>query len=163
VRLVATPTTLYLTVSVAKSSALHFARHSTRNPLDNEHPDINSDGVQIHLAPSESDSAASRWLLVPEGQGGHVRITASDEAPPLEATWQRSVGGYSLRCAIVLTSMMRDTGFDLDVIVNEMSPDRERRRGQLVLSGAAGEWIYLQGDRQTRDRYVPFTLESRAP
>jgi hypothetical protein len=32
-------------------------------------------------------------------------------------------------------------------MVNEISRDRERRRGQLVLSGGSGEFIYLQGDR----------------
>jgi hypothetical protein len=44
----------------------------------------------------------------------------------------------------------------LDVIVNEMGPDRERRRGQLVLSGGAGEFVYLKGDRQSADRLLQF-------
>jgi hypothetical protein len=35
----------------------------------------------------------------------------------------------------------------LDVLVNETAPGRERRRGQLVLSGARGEFVYLRGDR----------------
>jgi hypothetical protein len=34
-----------------------------------------------------------------------------------------------------------------DVIVNERPADRERRRGQLALSGG-GEFGYLRGDRQ---------------
>jgi hypothetical protein len=33
------------------------------------------------------------------------------------------------------------------VIINETAPGRERRRGQLVLSGARGEFVYLRGDR----------------
>jgi hypothetical protein len=48
--------------------------------------------------------------------------------------------------------------FSLDVIVNEMSPDRERRRGQLVLSGGHGEWVYLRGDRQDPDRALSFRI-----
>jgi hypothetical protein len=35
----------------------------------------------------------------------------------------------------------------LDVLVNETVPGRERRRGQLVLSGGRGEFVYLRGDR----------------
>ena len=162
VRLIATATTLLVRVEVSKASPVHFASPSPRNPLDNENPDINSDGVQIHLATAEADSPASRWLLVPEGQGG-IRMTASPEAPPMDAAWERTATGYAVRCAITLTPVMREGGFDLDVIVNEMSPDRERRRGQLVLGGALGEWIYLQGDRHARDRFVPFALETRAP
>jgi hypothetical protein len=34
-----------------------------------------------------------------------------------------------------------------DLVVNERPPERERRRGQLVLSGGGG-FAYLQGDRQ---------------
>jgi hypothetical protein len=50
--------------------------------------------------------------------------------------------------------------FWLDVLVNEMSPDRERRRGQLVLSGGLGEYVYLRGDRHAAARLLPFTLAS---
>ena len=35
----------------------------------------------------------------------------------------------------------------LDLIVNEMPRGRERRRGQLVMSGGRGEFVYLRGDR----------------
>ena len=37
----------------------------------------------------------------------------------------------------------------LDVVVNLLAPGRERRSGQLIMSGAnAAEWIYLAGNRQ---------------
>ena len=57
---------------------------------------------------------------------------------------------------------MTDRGYDLDIryplerslnpgdslrmnlIVNEMKPDRDRRAGQLVLGGESG-WVYLRG------------------
>jgi hypothetical protein len=45
---------------------------------------------------------------------------------------------------------------ELDVIVNETAPGRERRRGQLVMSGAAGEFAYLAGDRHDPARLLPF-------
>jgi hypothetical protein len=45
----------------------------------------------------------------------------------------------------------------LDVIVNDMSPTRTRRRGQLVLSGGGG-WVYLQGDRQSPSRFLPIVI-----
>jgi hypothetical protein len=46
----------------------------------------------------------------------------------------------------------------LDVLVNETAPGRERRRGQLVLSGAHGEFVYLRGDRHDRNRLLPFMI-----
>jgi site-specific DNA recombinase len=46
----------------------------------------------------------------------------------------------------------------LDVIVNETAPGRERRRGQLVMSGAEGEFVYLAGDRHDPSRLLPFVV-----
>jgi hypothetical protein len=45
-----------------------------------------------------------------------------------------------------------------DVIVNETVAERVRRRGQLVLSGAAGEFVYLRGDRHECARLLRFSL-----
>ncbi len=42
-----------------------------------------------------------------------------------------------------------------DLVVNERPPRRERRRGQLVLSGGGG-FGYLRGDRH--DPVAPFGL-----
>jgi hypothetical protein len=39
-----------------------------------------------------------------------------------------------------------------------MSRDRERRRGQLVLSGGANEFVYLRGDRQDLDKLLAVTI-----
>jgi hypothetical protein len=43
-------------------------------------------------------------------------------------------------------------------VVNETTRERERRRGQLVLSGGAGEFVYLRGDRQAAERLLPFVI-----
>jgi hypothetical protein len=51
----------------------------------------------------------------------------------------------------------------LDVVVNETTPARERRRGQLVLSGAGGEFVYLRGDRQPVGRLIPFSIAPAVP
>jgi hypothetical protein len=51
----------------------------------------------------------------------------------------------------------------IDLIVNEMPRGRHRRRGQLVLSGGIGEFVYLRGDRQDDDRLVPITWDGEGP
>jgi hypothetical protein len=33
-----------------------------------------------------------------------------------------------------------------------------RRRGQLVMSGAHGEFVYLRGDRHEADRLIPLRI-----
>jgi hypothetical protein len=43
-------------------------------------------------------------------------------------------------------------------VVNLLGDGRERRSGQLVLSGGNGEWIYLRGDRQPAHRLIPFRI-----
>jgi hypothetical protein len=134
-----------------------FAERLAHNPLDNERPDINSDGIQIHLADPDSATGVLTWLLVPEPGRDDVRVTPPVYGPPLAATWAPVRNGYVVRCALSLTPASIRDGFALDVIVNEISPDRLRRRGQLVLSGG-GEWIYLRGDRQQRERLLPFIV-----
>ncbi len=68
----------------------------------------------------------------------------------------------SLRATVPRQALLprEATDFTLDLIVNEITADRERRRGQLVLSGADGEWIYLRGDRQDAPRALPFHLSN---
>jgi hypothetical protein len=102
-------------------------------------------------------------VLVPERPGRSVRVRPvpgwGDFAPP-RATWRPTDRGYAVHIALTL----RDTPVDeplpveLDAIVNETSSRRERRRGQLVLSGAAGEFAYLAGDRHDPARLLPFFL-----
>ena len=162
VHLVATGSALIIRVEVRKNEPTSFAPPRARNDLDNESPDINSDGVQIHLADSVPGSTASSWLLVPEPDGERVRVSGSAGSPSITAMWHPTPDGYAVRAEIPLPEAVRRDGFDLDVIVNEISPDRERRRGQLVLSGSQGDWIYLRGDRQSRELLLPFALGDHA-
>jgi len=68
----------------------------------------------------------------------------------LSAVWIETEGGYRMELALPIASMIA-----IDIIVNEKPRGRERRRGQLVMSGAAREFVYLRGDRHERSRLVP--------
>ena len=146
---------LHLAVSVSKASPT-FAGAVTENPLDNEHSDINSDGLQLHLfAPMLGEA---RWLVVPDGRGG-ARVTARTPAAeqlPLSVRSRVTADGWEADLILHVDSATR-TRFRLDVLVNEIAPGRERRRGQLVLSGARGERAYLRGDRQPVASFLEFS------
>ena len=163
VALVADRTRLIIEVAVRKE-ALAFAPARGDNPLDNEHPDINSDGVQLYLGAPQGGGRYYSWILVPETASDGVRVTprtAFGTSLPLEARWRETTGGYLLRCTIPRSALGdgRDADFSLDLIVNETTPARERRRGQLVLSGGHDESIYLRGDRQEAARALAFHID----
>jgi hypothetical protein len=147
---------LHVDISVHKSPPV-FARASTHNQLDNEHPDINSDGVQLYLADWS-------WLLVPEEPGTRVRITAREGAQTtiaVNAEWRLTANGYAMHVVVARASLPgKGRVIDADIIVNEISADRERRRGQLLLSHAFGDWIYLRGDRHDKTRFPRFLIEN---
>ena len=137
-------------------STLAFVPAGAVNDMDNEHADINGDGVQLHLLVPASGIVAA-WTLVPESGGG-VRVRTSRRegaAVPIEASWRRDAAGYVLRAALPQAALGREP-FYLDVAVNETVPGRERRRGQLVLSGARDGWVYLRGDRSEPRRDLAF-------
>jgi hypothetical protein len=78
----------------------------------------------------------------------------------IRASWSRTPLGYTLSAALPVATFgdCLDQPFGLAIIVNETSADRERRRGQLVLGGAAREFVYLQGDRCAVDRHLMFQI-----
>ncbi len=133
------------------------------NPLDNERTDVNADGVQLYLGRVGKSDWSAAWLLVPDPDAGAVRITSLVAgAEPPEASWFASDDGWVLD--VLLSAPLLEAigdaegtlGFDL--IVNERPADRERRRGQLVLSGADGEFVYLRGDRHDPARALLLRL-----
>ena len=143
---------LRVVVSVLQSS-LTFVPEGATNPYDNEHPDINGDGVQLYV--SNADRRAG-WVLVPEQNSTRVRarpIEGWSADLPISASWSRAGRGYEIVAEIEVGS---PTG--IDVLVNEKPENRDRRRGQLVLSGSNGEFVYLRGDRQDEDRLIPIKL-----
>ena len=131
------------------------------NPYDNEPPDINGDGVQLYVRTADNGGA---WMLVPEpdARPGVVRARPIAGWGSLElgrTTWRRTREGYELRVELPMREPLQ-VGSDLalDVLINDTGPDRERRRGQLILSGPDGEFVYLRGDRHDPARLLHFTV-----
>jgi heparinase II/III-like protein len=152
---------LCIEADIAKSTDPVLVPADAVNRYDNELPDINGDGLQLYL---RTPQGSGGWVLVPEESGGSVRarpIAGWGDFPAPRASWRRSAKGFTMQLAVDLDESIarRRLPIELDVIVNETAPGRERRRGQLVLSGAAGEFAYLAGDRHDPARLLPFILE----
>ena len=149
---------LEVRVDVRKSS-LYFRDADASDPaLDNESPDINSDGVQLHLW-CEGWPEPLAWLAIPASDFSNTRvrrISGSSDAPALTAVARETTDGYEIRFAVPRAALCAEVS--IDILVNEMSPGRQRRRGQLVLSGARGDRVYLRGDRQPLERFLRLLL-----
>ena len=126
-----------------------FAPADAENPYDNEHADTMRAGVQLYLD-------ANGWMLVPEEGSDHVRARSlsGNAALLTAASWRRTADGYDMR---IIVSPRADA-FSLDVLINETTRGRERRRGQLLMSGARGEFVYLRGDRHDVERMIPMIV-----
>jgi hypothetical protein len=133
-----------------------FIPVDAENPLDNEPAAINGAGVQLYVVSGERKGG---WLLVPDPASRDVGVRAIEgweKGLSVSAKWEPTESGYSLVAEVDL--QMGTTDVALDVIVNETSPERERRRGQLVLSGAREEFVYLRGDRHDVARLLRFVI-----
>ena len=162
VALTATQQYLVIEVAVEKRELVFRGADAPDPALDNEHPDIHSDGVQLYLVAPGWDRPAA-WLVVPAHPEPRVRtrvVNGSRDDVPLTAGWHHDPRGYAMRFEIPLDALgsERSVVIAIDVIVNEMGTGRVRRRGQLALSGG-GDWIYLQGDRQSAARFLPLVVE----
>ncbi|MFN2566581.1 MAG: heparinase II/III family protein [Gemmatimonadaceae bacterium] len=156
-----TGTELHIETDVEKAGEPVFVGADAVNPYDNEQPDINGDGVQLYLRTRES---AGAWVLVPDAPRNSVRVRAVPgwgELPPPRATWRRTERGYAVHIVVTVCDSppVAPLRVELDAIVNESTAGRARRRGQLVLSGAGGEFVYLTGDRHDPSRLLPFVLD----
>jgi len=150
---------LQLLVSVRKDPLFFRSPDAPDPALDNEQPDIHSDGVQLHLWRA-GWTAPAAWVIVPEPDG-NVRLSVvagSVPVNPPRATWARTEGGYEVSIALGASMLAGSDVVWADVLVNDMGAGRSRRRGQLVLSGADGEFVYLRGDRQPVSRFLRFAL-----
>lgn len=150
---------LVIGADVTLNRAPHFAARTAVNPLDNELPDVNSDGVQLHWRSPDS-GVWNGLIAVPEAE--QVRLTVVEgSADGVTARWQRTPHGYALWFEVPWPATGPDLEFDL--IVNECPATRERRRGQLVLSGAQGETAYLRGARQSAARALRIVFDPASP
>ena len=127
-----------------------FVAADAVNLYDNEPPDINGDSVQVYFRFGDE---LCGWILVPETDP-IVRVRPIDGwrcSRSIKAHWApKPGGGYSV--SVRVGDELPDA---VDVIVNEKPLGRERRRGQLVLSGGRGEFVYLRGDRHDPERLLP--------
>jgi hypothetical protein len=133
-----------------------FVAIDAENPLDNEPAAINGHGVQLYVI---AGGRKGGWLLVPIAESRDVGVRAIEgweKGLTVSAQWKPTASGYELVAQVSLPT--GTTEIALDVIVNETAPGRERRRGQLVLSGARGEFVYLRGDRHDFSRLLRFTI-----
>jgi hypothetical protein len=149
---------LRVDVSVQKADPLHVPATQGENPLDNEPADTNADGVQLYVALPDGRGGERMlaWLAVPTAPHPAARVTSlGDPAATVDVRWAPVAGGYVMRFVVALPATARTLA--LDVVINETSPTRERRRGQLVLSGGSG-YVYLRGARQPRDQFLTFSL-----
>jgi hypothetical protein len=137
----------------------HFAAVGSENPFDNEPPDTMSAGLQLYARSPDMNGA---WMLVPEA-GGAVRVRPIKDwgafVPP-KGRWREDDQGYEVRIELPLPTSRAsaELPLDIDLIVNETTAQRARRRGQLVLSGARGEFVYLRGDRHDAARLIPLVI-----
>jgi hypothetical protein len=140
---------------IVPQSARRFLAIDAENPFDNDPAAIHGDGVQLYV---EAADRSGGWLLVPDPDTSDVGMRVAegwrDEIRP-RATWRATGDGYQLDVDLPFPM---GAPLALDVLVNVSGPDRARRRGQLVLSGARGEFVYLRSDRHDRERLLPLLL-----
>ncbi|MEP6990102.1 MAG: heparinase II/III family protein [bacterium] len=148
-----TPGTVLVEVDVDASQRL-FVPLSTENQLDNEPASINGDSVQLYAI---AGARTAGLLLVPDGGVVSTRpVDGWSNDLHVDARWRPTAAGYHLEATLHIGGGPAD--FRLDVIVNDVVSGRARRRGQLVLSGATGEFVYLRGDRNDPSRLLRFSL-----
>ena len=144
-----------LGLRVAVSAERTFVRPGTVNRLDNEHADINGAGLQLYL---RTATATAGYVIVPIEGTASLSMRPIDgwgQAVQVTGTWRPTQFGYDVDLRI----NPGGPSLSLDLIVNEKPAGRERRRGQLALSGG-GHFIYLRGDRHDASRLIPFLLAS---
>ncbi len=151
---------LDVAIDVRKTPTVFRATDAADPRLDNEYPDIHSDGVQLHIW-TDITNPPLAWLVVPVEPSSTARVHVPDGARrdvPLAASWRPTPDGYTmdLRVPVASLATARDGVIAMQVVVNDMAPGRDRRRGQLVLSGGAGEHVYLRGDRESPTHALRF-------
>jgi hypothetical protein len=139
---------VWFRVAVTKSEVVVRPAGAPDPRLDNESPDIHSDGVQCYVGRDGWEG----YVILPDFESGALRVRAvagtAGDARRVTGRCRRTAAGYDmlLRCDAGAVFHAGDR-VRFTVTVNEMQPGRERRAGQLALAG--GGWVYLRGDRET--------------
>jgi hypothetical protein len=141
-------TATHLVIGIQAHTGPAVAPDHAENRLDNEHPEVNADGVQWYLGRTAGGWAMAGLMLPAAGPGVPHRRLVPGEWPLPECHPRSTPGGWAVRLAWPLEQLPRDPDglVPVSLIVNERPPQRARRRGQLVLTGGGG-FGYLRGDR----------------
>jgi hypothetical protein len=138
---------LWFRAEVTKPVVVVRAADAPDPALDNEVPEVHSDGMQVYVG-------GDRWigvLALPDFPSGGVRaqrVRGTARTAGAVTGWsRRTADGYEIAVRVP-TGRVWDQGdrVRFTVTVNEMLPGRERRAGQLALAG--GGWVWLRGDRE---------------
>ena len=139
-----------------------FVPEGQINPFDNEHADVNGAGLQLYCGVGAAEPEG--WLLVPIEGDDAVRIRpiaagSTSTLRVIHAVWGPLADGYAIEAHLGSNVILKDNDLlRLDVVVNEKPFGRVRRRGQLVLGGGRGEFVYLRGDRHDADHFLAIRL-----
>lgn len=144
---------LWVRVRVWKAAVVVRGAGAPDPALDNETPDVHSDGVQAFLG----REAWMGVLAVPDFEEGGVRVGAvRGTAPfpaPVSGRSRRHPDGYEVvLCLPAGRRWRRGDRLRFTVTVNEMVPGRDRRAGQLTTADAG--WVWLRGDREAEGQAV---------
>lgn len=143
----------------ARTGTIVVQPHARDNPLDNELDDVNADGLlwQWRDPASRTGEWSSSAVHVPAPDGDARAMPMSGRSTPLvggsimpRVTWRPCADGWAMRLRWTRSTLPDDvTGrLAFELRVNERPAHRERRRGQLVLSGG-GVVEYPAGQRAT--------------
>jgi hypothetical protein len=136
-------------VRVFKRATCFRAADAVDPQLDNEMADIHSDGLQCYVMLYDWTG----WLAIPEPGTRDVRVVPTGgggrSSPAVRGRWSPTEDGYAVVFEVETGSpLRRGDRIAVNVVVNEMYADRERRAGQLALADGGG-WTYLRGDRES--------------
>jgi hypothetical protein len=145
---------------IASASPFKYGPRSPENPYDNDPVEIHYPGVQLYVRTATNGGA---WIVRPDAatHGAHVRPIAGWGSLELARSHgELDAFRYKLVMQVTLPpeALRGDYEVAIDVIVNDAPPHRERRRGQLVMSGARNEFVYLRSDGHSPERLVPILL-----
>jgi hypothetical protein len=148
VAIFATRTAVGFAVSVRKPSLVLRPPEAADPALDNEAPDIHSDGIQCYVG----SGAWEGYVVVPIAGSDRIAVRAvagtAGDPDRVSGSWAPTADGWNAVITVNLGCLIEpDQRVPVNLVINEMLPGRVRRAGQLVLSGAAG-WVYLRGDRE---------------
>ena len=159
VELAVTRNELVITVTAYTGTSVLLADDAV-NEMDNEEPDVNATGLQLSIR--DARGAMHRWLIRP-GPDDTPRVRALTRVSKLHPVVTTNVEDTRWRARVALPlGALGDASpyfIALGVTINEIPPGRERRRGQLVLGGAEGEWVYLRGDRDDPSKLIPIVID----